>query len=119
VQRSRGRGAIFPPNTIYVGRPGRFGNPFTIAKYREAFGSRIPDATASAECVVMFRLWLNGCDRWWQGPESDQARRAITSNVHRLRGKNLGCWCPLDQPCHADVLLEMANQTESQSENNR
>lgn len=26
-----------------------------------------------------------------------------------LRGKNLACWCPLDQPCHADVLLELAN----------
>jgi hypothetical protein len=27
-----------------------------------------------------------------------------------LRGKNLACWCPLDQPCHADVLLEIANR---------
>jgi len=27
-----------------------------------------------------------------------------------LRGKNLACWCALDQPCHADVLLELANQ---------
>ena len=26
-----------------------------------------------------------------------------------LRGKDLVCWCPLDQPCHADVLLELAN----------
>ena len=26
-----------------------------------------------------------------------------------LRGKNLACWCPLDQPCHADVLLRIAN----------
>ena len=26
-----------------------------------------------------------------------------------LRGKNLACWCPLDQPCHADFLLELAN----------
>ena len=26
-----------------------------------------------------------------------------------LRGRNLACWCPLDQPCHADVLLELAN----------
>ena len=25
-----------------------------------------------------------------------------------LRGKNLACWCPLDEPCHADVLLELA-----------
>lgn len=30
-------------------------------------------------------------------------------NVAELRGKDLACWCPLDQPCHADVLLELAN----------
>ena len=29
-----------------------------------------------------------------------------------LAGKNLACWCPLDQPCHADVLLEIANREE-------
>ncbi len=29
-----------------------------------------------------------------------------------LRGKNLACWCKLDQPCHADVLLELANDEE-------
>lgn len=28
----------------------------------------------------------------------------------QLRGKDLACWCPLDQPCHADVLLELANR---------
>jgi hypothetical protein len=27
----------------------------------------------------------------------------------QLGGKNLACWCPIDQPCHADVLLELAN----------
>jgi hypothetical protein len=27
-----------------------------------------------------------------------------------LRGRDLACWCPLDQPCHADVLLELANR---------
>ena len=32
-----------------------------------------------------------------------------------LRGKNLACWCPLDQPCHADVLLELANAPEATS----
>jgi hypothetical protein len=26
-----------------------------------------------------------------------------------LRGKNLWCYCPLDQPCHVDVLLCWAN----------
>jgi hypothetical protein len=26
-----------------------------------------------------------------------------------LAGKDLACWCPLDQPCHADVLLELVS----------
>jgi hypothetical protein len=31
---------------------------------------------------------------------------------HELAGLDLACWCPLDEPCHADVLLEIANQKE-------
>lgn len=34
----------------------------------------------------------------------------ILSRLHELRGKNLACWCPLNQPCHADVLLKLANR---------
>ncbi len=30
--------------------------------------------------------------------------------IEDLRGKDLACWCALDQPCHADVLLELANK---------
>ncbi|WP_019732123.1 DUF4326 domain-containing protein [Mycobacterium avium] len=30
--------------------------------------------------------------------------------VDELAGHDLACWCPPDQPCHADVLLELANQ---------
>jgi hypothetical protein len=30
-------------------------------------------------------------------------------NIHELRGKHLACWCPLNEPCHADVLLRLAN----------
>jgi hypothetical protein len=30
--------------------------------------------------------------------------------LHELRGKNLACWCKLDEACHADVLLRLANQ---------
>lgn len=36
--------------------------------------------------------------------------RANPTLLEPLRGKHLACWCPLDQPCHADVLLEFANQ---------
>jgi hypothetical protein len=31
------------------------------------------------------------------------------SDLLPLRGKNLACWCKLGEPCHADVLLELAN----------
>jgi len=48
----------------------------------------------------------------------DIYRNMVTTNsaafergdpARELRGKDLACWCPLDQPCHADVLLELAN----------
>ena len=28
-------------------------------------------------------------------------------DIEMLRGKDLACWCPLDEPCHADVLIEL------------
>jgi hypothetical protein len=41
--------------------------------------------------------------RWAAGYHATEARRI-------LRGHDLTCWCPLDQPCHADVLVELANR---------
>ena len=38
------------------------------------------------------------------GAEKSAERR------HALRGHDLMCWCPLGSPCHANVLLEMANR---------
>lgn len=37
-------------------------------------------------------------------------RELLYPDPKELRGKHLMCWCPLDQPCHADVLLELANK---------
>ncbi len=41
--------------------------------------------------------------RWAAGGYAAEARRI-------LHGHDLACWCPLDQLCHADVLLELANR---------
>jgi hypothetical protein len=79
------RGKKLPPNTVYVGRPGEWGNPFVVGKH----GTR-------EECIAKYRDWLEG-HSW-----------AMRKAQRELRGKNLACWCaPL--PCHADVLLEIAN----------
>lgn len=88
IQRRRTRGWRMPPNTVYVGRPTKWGNPWGIDQTR---GSR-------AEAVRLFQLWLT--DR----------RPDLCNAVRRdLAGRDLACWCPLDQPCHADVLLAIAN----------
>lgn len=110
IQLSRGKGWRMPPNTVKVDRATRWGNPFLTASAVES-GYATPE-TAQAFVVNCFRDWLgpsqSGRD-WWQGPESDARRRTILETLPSLRGKNLACWCKSGAPCHADVLLELAN----------
>ena len=76
---------------VYIGRGGPWGNPFQIGR----------DGTR-AEVITKYRAWITSNDR---------VAVALRANVHRLRGKVLGCWCaPL--PCHGDVLAELADATE-------
>lgn len=110
VQLSRRKGSRMPENTVSVARPGKFGNPFTVRECIEA-GYRGTEEQIAARCVAAFRVWLG--PHWrenWDSAESERRRAAILKALPELRGKNLACWCPLDQPCHADVLLELANK---------
>lgn len=99
VQLSRARGWRMPPNTRKVDRSTRWGNPWTAAGAREA-GYQGTDAQIATMCAAMFRNAMHA---------RLPACEAILDNLAELRGMNLACWCPLDQSCHADVLLEMAN----------
>lgn len=94
IQRQRTKGWRMPPNTVSVTRPGRYGNPYTAKQAREA-GYKGSEAEIAQMCVDEFRRQM-----------PDFAKAAYRQE---LRGKNLACWCRLDQPCHADVLLEIAN----------
>lgn len=97
IQRKRTKGWKMPENAVYVGRPTKWGNPYRNGQ--EAFGAR--PAMTLGEAVAAYRKWIEACNH----------RSSIDSTRIReqLRGKDLACWCPLDQPCHADVLLEIAN----------
>lgn len=87
-----------PPNTVYVGRPTLWGNRYTVGTWSNKLGR--PVATL-AEAVQLYREIIWG----------DPAEPHMTAYVReRLRGKNLACWCALGAPCHADVLLELANR---------
>lgn len=109
IQLKRTKGWRMPENTVKVDRTTRWGNPYTISAAREA-GYQGTDVELAQMCVAMFRAWQSGSEaivaRWPPSTPSIQSE---------LRGKNLACWCPLDKPCHADVLLELANQTQNEN----
>jgi hypothetical protein len=90
IQRRRTKGWKLPPNTIYVGRPTKWVNPFFV-------GHHFP---TPQEAVTAYRKWLKN---------SLPGQKLKYEDIAELRGRNLACWCALNKPCHADVLLEIVN----------
>lgn len=79
------------PAAVIVARPTKWGNPYQAGK--DGDGAR-------SYLVHLYREYISR-------PEQAELVAAIRRD---LRGKDLACWCPLDEPCHADVLIEIANQ---------
>lgn len=114
VQRRRTKGYRTPPNTVYVGRPTKWGNVVravqrddgtwwiescdmgTVAIKKES------KRDAKAGAVRLFRAYLENT-----GPAG--GAKLVEMAKRELRGKNLSCFCEVGEPCHADVLLEVAN----------
>ena len=109
IQRKRTRGWRMPKNAVYVGRPSGWGNPYKVMKEKRGF------AVYWSNEGEQFKVTPKG--KYYKS-KSDAAGAAIRlyrlvfmlCDFSELRGKDLACWCPLDQPCHADVLLELANE---------
>ena len=87
VQLRRTKGWRKPEGVIVVARPSRWGNPFRIG----ADGDR-------EACVARFAAALRAGELGF----------TVADVRRRLAGRDLACWCPLDVPCHADVLLDEA-----------
>jgi len=107
------------PDAIIVARPTRWGNPYTIEMMQERVDKIVSELgndgsftadSARTLAVEAFEADLRyGPDSawWWLGPHMAIIR--ICGDIDDLTGHDLACWCPVDQPCHADVLLELAN----------
>lgn len=104
IQRMRTKGWRMPANAIYVGRPTIFGNPWD---WRECPPDIGPPEWARGAAVDAYRDWLAGREE--PPPGWLWRRDHVLAALSSLRGKDLCCWCPLDHPCHADVLLARAN----------
>ena len=74
-----------PKDAVFVGRPSKWGNPYTIGEHQ-----------SRETCIDYYRQYIAG--------KHDLIKR-------ELRGKDLVCFCH-PKPCHADVLLEIANGDE-------
>lgn len=98
IQLSRKRGWRMPTGAVKVDRTTRWGNPF------HTHGDGYPMTREVARWCFeqMLRKY---------GAYIGRGNRIVTvEDIRReLAGKNLACWCPFDEPCHADVLLKLAN----------
>lgn len=83
-------------SAVNCARPGRWGNPYVVQ-----FDPHIDYSPQTNERAVdMFKSML----------KAGKTEPFALANMRcELRGKNLACWCKLDEPCHCDVLLELAN----------
>lgn len=122
IQLRRTKGWRKPDGAIVVSRPSKWGNPFRV-------GSKLIEGTpmeylrivedtaakmgilkydhvlAAGEAVALFRVIAEREFRLHR-----EYRGELGWNPEDLRGRDLVCYCGLDRPCHADILLEMANQ---------
>lgn len=111
VQRKRTKGWKKPEGAVYVGRGSKWGNPFTVEPL-PGTGWKLtapddPERNWGPERrpLVSFAVYLFE-EAVLMGLYDVPGPKDICVE---LAGKDLMCWCPLDQPCHADVLLEIAN----------
>ena len=112
IQRKRTKGFKMPDNTVYVGRPTKFGNPFKLtpkgwimcySTNRNILDPWIFWSATGGFClsdiVELYEKWLKG--------EFKQSCLPMPPDISVLKGKNLACFCPLNKPCHVDILIKM------------
>lgn len=107
IQLSRRKGWRKPEGAIVVARPSRWGNPYRVGN--ELVPARLGDNPSvritGSLAVEAFRAHV----AHFAAEFGDYTHGGDGHDLSELAGHDLACWCPLDQPCHADVLLELAN----------
>jgi hypothetical protein len=130
IQLRRTKGWRKPEGAIVVARPSRWGNPYVVGTGEIQWsgschgnvGEYDPSVELLADLPLGGALTAEQAVRLYRDefletlseidhPNDPDRERAleIAAALEELRGRDLACWCPLDQPCHADVLLEVAN----------
>jgi len=124
IQRKRTKGWKMPENTVYVGRPTKYGNPFKLigdqlfsdaGHRRNIFSPWIiydqhhlyTKEEGLEKCLELYKLWVIG---WLVTDDVRPCPFTLTEARRELSGKDLACWCPIDKPCHADILIKFIDK---------
>lgn len=94
------KGVKLPRNTIYCGRPGKWGNPFKIGQFK---GYSRDDAVRDHAKWIARDPEIRSAENAFGPPPTHREIR------EQLGGKDLACWCGLKEKCHVDLLLRIAN----------
>jgi hypothetical protein len=101
-----------PEGAVYVGRGSKWGNPYAVGSYIRTGPFAGVTVESNKHAVELYKTWaleaLNG-NALPRKDGSIPTASEVRKNLERLRGNDLVCWCALDQPCHADILLELSN----------
>jgi len=111
IQRRSDRGFKLPPNTVCVTRGTKWGNPFAVVGHDGVFAV-LGEVRGEAYC---FGPFIDRADAANQAVELFDEKilaniDGVAEAIADLRGKNLACFCPIGQPCHADLLLEICSE---------
>ena len=95
------------PDAVIVDRRTKWGNIYVVVREGGYWGVKPPGYAAMKRSTrtVDLRTALSRAVSYYQIDATQNAARIR----NELSGKDLACWCPLDRPCHADVLIELAN----------
>lgn len=94
---------------MYVGRPSKWGNPFD---WRDGLKLDYSEVRSKELACQFYEEWVNENTKTWERGVLLFPEIHVKSIQKELSGKNLSCWCKLDEPCHADILLKIANSVE-------
>jgi len=119
IQRKRTKGWRMPEGAVYVGRPTMFGNPVAVDERctaKQAVQAYRFFLRASQAKLLRSTVYEDRTPAPMAGLGMILWREKVKRALPDLRGKDLVCWCPLDKPCHADVLLQLANAAPAEGE---
>ncbi len=120
IQRKRTKGFKMPAGSVSITRPGNWGNPFTVEEEKEEliiqqekvdgfYSPALVEKKARERVVQKFHDMMADPYSHKVLPQIRERFIYMRTNLEQLTGKDVGCFCSLDQQCHGDVLLKLAN----------